>query len=235
MRGSLGHRAIETMHHESDVWLALPTVAMALGFAVAWYFYIADPHPVRTRAPAAGAYQFLLNAWYFDALYDSLFVRPTKRLGRFLWKTGDGTMIDGIGPDGVSARVIDITNRVVKLQSGYIYHYAFAMLIGVAASSPISCSRRGAAELAGRSSPSHLPAAARRAPDRLLPAEDESFPQRALHRAVDHAHHLRAVAHPVWRLRSDHGAVPVRRAQALAPAPSATTWASTASPCRSCC
>ena len=56
------------------------------------------------------------------------------RLGRFLWKTGDGTIIDGLGPDGVSARVIDITNRVgPKLQSGYIYHYAFAMLIGVAA------------------------------------------------------------------------------------------------------
>ena len=80
-----------------------------------------------------GLYQFLLNAWYFDALYEALFVRPAKQLGRFLWKTGDGTIIDGLGPDGVSARVIDITNRVVKLQSGYIYHYAFVMLIGVAA------------------------------------------------------------------------------------------------------
>jgi NADH-quinone oxidoreductase subunit L len=79
-----------------------------------------------------GAYLFLLNAWYFDALYDALFVRPAKRLGRFLWKTGDGAIIDGLGPDGVAARVIDITNRVVKLQSGYIYHYAFVMLVGVA-------------------------------------------------------------------------------------------------------
>jgi len=61
-----------------------------------------------------------------------IFVRPTMRLGRFLWKTGDGTIIDGIGPDGIAARVIDITNRVVKLQTGYIYHYAFVMLIGVA-------------------------------------------------------------------------------------------------------
>jgi hypothetical protein len=80
-----------------------------------------------------GAYLFLLNAWYFDALYDALFVRPAMRLGRFLWRTGDGAIIDGIGPDGVSARVIDIANRAIKLQSGYIYHYAFAMLIGVAA------------------------------------------------------------------------------------------------------
>ena len=80
-----------------------------------------------------GLYQFLLNKWYFDELYDFLFVRPAKRLGRFLWKTGDGWLIDGLGPDGISARVVDVTNRVVKLQTGYLYHYAFAMLIGVAA------------------------------------------------------------------------------------------------------
>lgn len=60
-------------------------------------------------------------------------MRPAKALGRFLWKTGDGKVIDGLGPDGVSARVLDVTNRVVRLQTGYLYHYAFAMLIGVAA------------------------------------------------------------------------------------------------------
>jgi len=54
-------------------------------------------------------------------------------LGRFLWKKGDGEVIDGLGPDGVSARVIDVTDKVVRLQTGYVYHYAFAMLIGVAA------------------------------------------------------------------------------------------------------
>jgi NADH-quinone oxidoreductase subunit L len=75
---------------------------------------------------------FFLHAWYFDALYDFLFVRPANRIGRFLWKFGDGTIIDGIGPNGIAARVLDITNRVVKLQTGYIYHYAFIMLIGVA-------------------------------------------------------------------------------------------------------
>ena len=78
-------------------------------------------------------YQFLLNKWYFDELYDFIFVRPAMWLGRFLWKTGDGWLIDGFGPDGVSARVIDVTKRVVRLQTGYLYHYAFAMLIGVAA------------------------------------------------------------------------------------------------------
>ena len=90
--------------------------------------------PTRWSPSASpGAYQFLLNAWYFDAVYDAIFVRPARWLGRFLWKTGDGRIIDGIGPDGVAARVIDVTNRVVKLQTGYIYHYAFIMLIGVAA------------------------------------------------------------------------------------------------------
>ena len=78
-------------------------------------------------------YRFLLNKWYFDELYDFIFVRPAIWLGRFLWKKGDGWLIDGFGPDGVSARVLDVTERVVRLQSGYLYHYAFAMLIGVAA------------------------------------------------------------------------------------------------------
>ena len=120
---------------EAPDWVIFaPTVAMALGFATAWYFYITNPLvPFGLGKRFRGAYLFLLNAWYFDALYDAIFVRPAMRLGRFLWKTGDGTIIDGIGPDGVSARVIDIANRAIKLQSGYIYHYAFAMLIGVAA------------------------------------------------------------------------------------------------------
>jgi len=131
-RGSLVTHGAE--HHEVPLLVMLtPTIAMAAGFAVAWYFYITNPLvPFGLSKRFRGLYQFLLNAWYFDALYDFLFVRPAQRLGRFLWKTGDGTIIDGIGPDGVAARVIDITNRVVKLQSGYIYHYAFVMLIGVA-------------------------------------------------------------------------------------------------------
>jgi NADH-quinone oxidoreductase subunit L len=131
-RGSLVTHGAE--HHEVPLLVMLtPTLAMAAGFAVAWYFYITNPLvPFGLSKRFRGLYQFLLNAWYFDALYDFLFVRPAKRIGRFLWKTGDGTIIDGLGPDGVAARVIDITNRVVKLQSGYIYHYAFVMLVGVA-------------------------------------------------------------------------------------------------------
>ncbi|AZO67746.1 NADH-quinone oxidoreductase subunit L [Mesorhizobium sp. M6A.T.Cr.TU.016.01.1.1] len=121
--------------HEVPLWVKLaPFVAMLIGFAVAWQFYIRAPEmPKNLAAQHRGLYAFLLNKWYFDELYDFLFVRPAKRLGHFLWKTGDGTVIDGLGPDGISARVVDVTNRVVKLQTGYLYHYAFAMLIGVAA------------------------------------------------------------------------------------------------------
>ncbi|MBN9223007.1 MAG: NADH-quinone oxidoreductase subunit L [Mesorhizobium sp.] len=121
--------------HESPLWVELsPFVAMLIGLLVAWKFYIRSPEmPVNLAAQHRGLYAFLLNKWYFDELYDFLFVRPAKRLGHFLWKTGDGTVIDGLGPDGISARVVDVTNRVVKLQTGYLYHYAFAMLIGVAA------------------------------------------------------------------------------------------------------
>ncbi|RWN54531.1 NADH-quinone oxidoreductase subunit L [Mesorhizobium sp.] len=121
--------------HEVPLWVKLsPFVAMLIGFAIAWQFYIRAPEmPKNLAAQHRGLYAFLLNKWYFDELFDFLFVRPAKRLGHFLWKTGDGTVIDGLGPDGVSARVVDVTNRVVKLQTGYLYHYAFAMLIGVAA------------------------------------------------------------------------------------------------------
>jgi NADH-quinone oxidoreductase subunit L len=111
----------------------LPTAMMALGFLVSWLFYIRRPYlPVELARQQPLLYQFLLNKWYFDELYDLIFVRPAKWIGRFLWKVGDGYIIDGFGPDGVSARVLDVTRNVVKIQTGYLYHYAFAMLIGVA-------------------------------------------------------------------------------------------------------
>lgn len=128
------NKIIEEMHHV-PAWVKWsPFVAMVLGFALAYQFYIR-----RTDLPGELAeqhwplYQFLLNKWYFDELYDVLFVRTAKWLGRFLWKRGDGWLIDGFGPDGVSAWVVDVTHRVVRLQTGYLFHYAFAMLIGVAA------------------------------------------------------------------------------------------------------
>lgn len=123
------------MVHEIPFWAKVsPFVAMLLGLWAAWHFYIKSPDtPKRLAEQHDALYRFLLNKWYFDEIYDFLFVRPAKRLGRFLWKQGDGWLIDGFGPDGVAARVIGMTGRVVKLQTGYLYHYAFAMLIGVAA------------------------------------------------------------------------------------------------------
>ena len=136
-RGSLftapDNKILEEMHHV-PLWVALsPSVMMVAGLLLAWWMYIRDPAmPARLAADHPLLYRFLLNKWYFDELYDLIFVRPALRLGRFLWRTGDGRIIDGLGPDGISARVIDVTRGVVRLQSGYVYHYAFAMLIGVA-------------------------------------------------------------------------------------------------------
>ncbi|MBR1120651.1 NADH-quinone oxidoreductase subunit L [Bradyrhizobium lablabi] len=124
---------IEEMHHIPG-WLAhLPTVMMLIGLYVAYLFYIRRPYlPDELAAQQPMLYQFLLNKWYFDELYELIFVRPAKWIGYQLWKKGDGYIIDGFGPDGVSARVLDVTRNVVKIQTGYLYHYAFAMLIGVA-------------------------------------------------------------------------------------------------------
>jgi NADH-quinone oxidoreductase subunit L len=124
---------LEDMEHMPSLLKPLPTVMMAGGLLVAYIFYISRkylPADLANQQPLL--YQFLLNKWYFDELYDFIFVRPAKWIGRFLWKVGDGKIIDGLGPDGVSARVLDVTRNAVKLQTGYLYHYAFAMLIGVA-------------------------------------------------------------------------------------------------------
>jgi NADH-quinone oxidoreductase subunit L len=127
------HTALEGAHH-SPFWVKiLPIVMGVIGIALAWYLYIR-----RTDIPGSlarmheGLYKFLLNKWYFDELYDLALVRPAKWLGRVLWKGGDGRIIDGVGPDGVAATVVALARRAGALQSGYLYHYAFAMLIGVA-------------------------------------------------------------------------------------------------------
>jgi NADH-quinone oxidoreductase subunit L len=125
---------LHDMHEVPSLVKWSPFVMMVIGFVIALWFYILSPQvPKQLAAEQPILYRFLLNKWYFDELYDFLFVRPAKWLGRFLWKKGDGWLIDGFGPDGISARVVDVTNRVIRLQTGYVYHYAFAMLIGVAA------------------------------------------------------------------------------------------------------
>jgi NADH-quinone oxidoreductase subunit L len=127
------NHVLEEMHHVGTVVAMLPTVMMALGFATAWQLYIRRPElPAELARQHEPLYRFLLNKWYFDEIYDYLLVRPTLWLGRVLWRYGDGAVIDGLGPDGISARVLNVTRGAVRLESGYLYHYAFAMLIGVA-------------------------------------------------------------------------------------------------------
>src|SRR6187455_2150185 len=128
-----GNTILEDMHHVPLAVALTPTIMMAAGFVVSWYFYIRDPSiPAELARQHGILYRFLLNKWYFDEIYEFLFVRPAKWLGRTLWKRGDEWLIDGFGPDGISARVLDVTRNVVRLQTGYLYHYAFAMLIGAA-------------------------------------------------------------------------------------------------------
>ncbi|MGO9629454.1 MAG: NADH-quinone oxidoreductase subunit L [Xanthobacteraceae bacterium] len=128
------NHVLEDMEHLPWAVKLAPTVMMLIGLLVAVQFYLFRPDIPESLARDQGVlYRFLLNAWYFDRIYDFIFVRPTLWLGRLLWKGGDGFVIDGLGPDGVSARVLDVTRNVVRLQTGYLYHYAFAMLIGVAA------------------------------------------------------------------------------------------------------
>jgi NADH-quinone oxidoreductase subunit L len=120
--------------HKIPGWVGWsPFIAMAAGLGLAWLYYIKAPWlPRATATVFKPIYLFFLNKWYFDELYDRMFVRPAFWIGRFLWKRGDGSVIDGFGPDGIASAVKGVSGQAVKLQTGYVYHYAFWMLIGVA-------------------------------------------------------------------------------------------------------
>jgi NADH-quinone oxidoreductase subunit L len=128
------HSALVDSHHV-PLWVKwTPLFVGAVGIGLAYYMYI-----VNTEAPKAlvakirPLYLFSYNKWYFDELYTAIFVKPAFYLGRSLWKAGDGTLIDGLGPDGIAAMTKRFAMRASRLQSGFLYHYAFAMLIGVVA------------------------------------------------------------------------------------------------------
>ena len=128
------HEIIEAAHHV-PLWVKWSaTISMILGFVAAWYMYIREPDmPRRLAAQNPGLYRFLLNKWYFDELYDAIFVRPAIWVGRAFWRGFDDWLINEKLTEGLGRRVQNVTSWVVKLQSGYLYHYAFAMLIGIAA------------------------------------------------------------------------------------------------------
>jgi len=128
------HQIIEDAHHVPTWVKWSATIAMIIGFVSAWYMYIRRPDvPGRLAATNPGLYKFLLNKWYFDELYNTIFVKPALWIGNAIWKGFDDWLVDGKIAEGLGRRVQNVTSWVVKLQSGYLYHYAFAMLIGIAA------------------------------------------------------------------------------------------------------
>jgi NADH-quinone oxidoreductase subunit L len=128
------HDAIAASEHNSLLIDYLPLIAGVAGIALAYVCYMLRPGiPAALAIRFRALYLFLLNKWYFDELYDRLFVRSAFTLGDGLWKTGDGKVIDGLGPDGIAATTRELAREASRLQTGYVYHYAFAMLIGVVA------------------------------------------------------------------------------------------------------
>ena len=129
---SESNHIIESIHYVPKWVKYSPLVMMVLGLITAIIFYLFYPNiPKFLSNKFNPLYKFLLNKWYFDELYELIFVRNISRIGNFLSNFGDKRVIDGLGPDGVSLRVMDIAKQVSRIQTGYIYHYAFAMLIGL--------------------------------------------------------------------------------------------------------
>ncbi|MGC9368932.1 MAG: NADH-quinone oxidoreductase subunit L [Paracoccaceae bacterium] len=123
---------IDDAHH-APTWVKVsPFIAMLIGLGMAYLFYIVNPAlPKRLAENQPILYRFLLNKWYFDEIYDAIFVNPAKRLGAFLWKRGDGNVIDG-SINGVAMGIIPFFTRLAgRAQSGYLFHYAFAMVLGI--------------------------------------------------------------------------------------------------------
>ncbi|MEM9269297.1 MAG: proton-conducting transporter membrane subunit, partial [Pseudomonadota bacterium] len=121
-------------YHYVPKWVKLsPFIVMLLGLGAAWYCYIHRPDtPGKIAEANPGLYRFLLNKWYIDEVYNVLFVEPAKFVGRFLWKKGDGATIDG-GINGLAMGIIPFFTKIAgRAQSGYVFHYAFAMFIGIA-------------------------------------------------------------------------------------------------------
>ena len=126
------HHAMEEAHHVAEWVKRLPVILAVSGVGLAIIAYLIIPSlPARVVSMARPIHTLFFNKWFFDELYDLLFVRASVRFGTFLWVKGDKQTIDAFGPDGLSGLVLNGSNKLSKLQSGYVYHYAFAMMIGV--------------------------------------------------------------------------------------------------------
>ena len=123
----------EIKHEAIPLWFLLITpILVSVSIPISYYLYILKPKILEefknTNRPL---YNFLLNKWYIDELYEKVFVRPSKKIGSFFWKKGDIGIIDKFGPDGISKLVKIISNKTGRLQTGFIYDYAFVMLLGL--------------------------------------------------------------------------------------------------------
>ena len=121
--------------HEVPAWVKYsPFVAMLIGLATAYLMYMRSKDaPQRLAASLEPLYKFLLNKWYFDELYNAIFVKPAFALGRLFWQVGDVGIIDRFGPNGLAAVVARSSGAASKFQSGYVYSYALVMLLGLVA------------------------------------------------------------------------------------------------------
>ena len=129
---SENNHVIESIHYVPKWVKYSPLVMMILGLITASIFYLIYPNiPKFLSTQFNFLYRFLLNKWYFDEIYELIFVKNISKFGNFLSNFGDKRVIDGLGPDGISIRVMDIAKQISRIQTGYIYHYAFAMLIGL--------------------------------------------------------------------------------------------------------
>ena len=128
-----GNHVHEDAEHIKELWVHLaPLTVTILGFLIAFFYYVMKPGLPRRMAEQKGVvWTFLYNKWFFDEIYQATFVKLTKVLGDFFWKIGDIKIIDGLGPNGAAWTALNSAKKLVKTQSGYVYHYAFFMFLGV--------------------------------------------------------------------------------------------------------
>ena len=145
-RGSIAYReGLAHAMHEVPAWVVwTPAAAFFAGLAAAWFAYLRNPAlPGKVAGAVPALYAFLTHKWYFDELYDAIFVRPAFAIGRLLWVRGDQQVIDRFGPDGAATAVAAGARVAKRFQSGYVYSYALVMLIGLAAAAAFFVSSTG--------------------------------------------------------------------------------------------
>ena len=120
--------------HPPTWFLILTPILVTVSIPISYYLFVKNKIlPERFTSINQPLYKFLVNKWYFDELYEFIFIKTSQKIGIFLWKIVDVKIIDGFGPDGISSLIKKISIKANKFQSGYIYHYAFIMLLGLSA------------------------------------------------------------------------------------------------------